>query len=88
MSKQPSGSRAHLAPVSQDELRSILGDIDDARIMEILALGPSLTDLEEAAIWATGDGDVLAKSGRPLAGVVANIVDILTVDEEEPPPTG
>jgi hypothetical protein len=67
-------------------LRSILGDFDDAKIIEILVLNPSVADLEEAAIWATGDGDVLARNGRPLAGLAADIVEILTADEDELPP--
>jgi len=44
----------------------------------------TLPEVEQAAIWATGD--VLAKSDHPLAGVTWDIVDILTADEEEPPP--
>lgn len=84
-SAQPtSGERS--ATISRDELRHILGDIDDAKIIEILALKPTLPEVELAAIWATGDGDVLAKSDHPLAGVASDIVDILTADEEEPPP--
>jgi hypothetical protein len=35
-------------------------------LVEILALSPRLTDLEEAAIWVAGDGDILAKSGIRL----------------------
>jgi len=86
MSKQSSISGAPPVPVGRDDLRRILGDLDDAKIIEILALSPNLADLEEAAAWAGGDGDILAKSGRPLAGVVANIADIVTANEEEPPP--
>lgn len=86
MSRQPSTSSVRLATVSRDDLHRILGEIDDAKVMTILALNPSLADLEEAAIWATGDGDVLARDGRPLSGVAADIFDILTADEEEPPP--
>lgn len=86
MSGQPPTSRAHSAPIGRDDLRRILGDMDDAKTIEILALNPSLADLEQAAIWATGDGDVLARSGHPLVGIAAAIVDILAVDEEEPPP--
>lgn len=74
-----------MAKVSRGDLTRLLGDIDEAKVIDILRLEPSLADLEEAAIWIAGDGDVLAKSGRPLAGVVASIVDILTADEEEPP---
>jgi len=86
MSKQPSVSGAHQVLAGRDDLRRILGDLDDAKIIEILALNPSLTELEKAAMWATGDGDILARSGHPLAGIVANIIDIAAADEEEPPP--
>jgi hypothetical protein len=87
MSKQQSASRAHLALVDRDDLRRILGKIDEAKVIEILSLIPTLAELEQAAIWATGDGDILAKAGRSLAGVAAEIFDILTADEEEPAPT-
>jgi hypothetical protein len=65
MSKQPSSSSAaHAASAGRDDLRQILGDIEDAKILKILALMPTLADLEEAAAWAAGDGDVLAISAR------------------------
>jgi hypothetical protein len=86
MSKQPSESGMHMATASRNDLERLLGDIEDAKLIAILALEPTLAEVEEAAIWTAGDGDVLAKSGHPLTGVVANIVDILTADEEEPPP--
>ncbi|MEX0751807.1 MAG: hypothetical protein WD073_02650 [Xanthobacteraceae bacterium] len=74
-------------PITHDDLKAILGDMDDAKIIQILALKPTLSDLEEAAIWATGNGDVLGKAGRPLTGRAADILEILTADaEEEPPP--
>jgi len=84
MSKQLSASGSRPATVGRDDLIRILGELDEAMIIEILDLSPSLNDLEQAAIWAAGDGDVLAKQGHALAGVVADIVDILTVEEEEP----
>jgi hypothetical protein len=48
-----------------------------------LALHPSIAQLEEARVWLDGAGDVLGKEHRPLDGVVAQIFDMLTVDEEE-----
>jgi len=54
--------------------------------MEILALKPTLAELEQAAIWSAGGDEALAKSGRTLSRVAAEIVEILTEDEEEPPP--
>jgi hypothetical protein len=76
---------AQRAPVGRDDLIRILGETDDAKIVEILALKPTLPEVEEAAMWAAGNGDVLAKSGRPLGRVAAAIVAILTADEEEEP---
>lgn len=71
-------------PASHDDLTRILGEVDDAKIVEILALKPTLKEVEEAALWLAGDGDVLAKEGHPLGGIVAAIVDIMVSDEEEP----
>jgi len=72
--------------LSPDQLKSILGEVDDAKLIEVLKLQPTLVELEEAAIWAIGNGDILAKDGRPMTGTVAAIVEILTAEEEEPPP--
>ena len=72
--------------ITESDLKSVLGDLDDAKVLQILALNPTVAELQEAAVWATGDGDVLAKGGRPLTGTVAEILEILTADEEEPPP--
>jgi len=84
--QQPPVAGAHAAHASGEDVRRILGDLDEAKVVEILALRPSVVELEEAAVWATGDGDVLGKSGRPLSTVEAAIIDIVTADEEEEPP--
>jgi len=57
-------------------------------VLAILALHPTVAQLEEARVWLNGEGDVLGKEQRPLAGVVAEIFDILKVAEDEPPLTG
>jgi hypothetical protein len=72
-----------LATAGHDDLTRIFGDIDDARIVEIFALKPTLPELEEAAVWIAGNGDVLAKTGHPLSPVVAAIVEIMSAGEEE-----
>jgi len=68
-----------------EDIKRILGDIEEWKVSEILALKPTLAMVEEAAVWANGDGDVLSKSGHPLTGVIAQIVDILTAEEESEP---
>ncbi len=66
-----------------DDVRRIVGELDDAKAVAILALRPTITELEQAALWAVGSGDVLAKQGQPLTGVAAAIFDLLTADEDE-----
>lgn len=69
--------------VTRDEIKAVLGDIDDNKIIEILALKPSLVDLEAAVMWLAGDSDILARDGYQLSEAAAQIVDILAVDEDE-----
>jgi hypothetical protein len=68
-----------------EDVRRILGELDDTTVVSILALQPSVGQIEAARLWLNGSGDVLAKEGRPLDGVVAAIFDMLDVDEEEIP---
>jgi hypothetical protein len=69
-------------PATGSDLHAILGDLDEAKVLEILNLGPTAAELEEAAIWSAGSGDVLAKEGRPLTGVAAQVFEIVTRDEQ------
>jgi hypothetical protein len=69
--------------VGADEVRDIVGDVEDARVSEILTLAPSREELAEASIWVTGNGDLLGRQGHKLQGKTARIVSILTADEEQ-----
>lgn len=72
--------------ITREDLHSLIGDIDEMTAVEILALRPTVRDIEQAAMWVAGQGDILSREGEPLAGVAAQIFDILTADEEEEPP--
>ncbi|MDE2464082.1 MAG: hypothetical protein KGO02_10255 [Alphaproteobacteria bacterium] len=72
--------------ITKAELVHLVGDIDDAPLMDILALSPSVAEVEEAVLWAEGEGDVLARSGHSLTGKAAIIYEILTADLEEDSP--
>jgi len=78
--KAPASKATH---PSREDLHRILGELDDVKATAILDLKPSVAELEEAALWATGAGEPLGKEGRPLAGVVAEIVEILAPEEED-----
>jgi hypothetical protein len=71
---------------NREELRQILGEIDERKVLEILALRPTVEDLDQAAKWAAGEEEIVGKSGHPPACGPTEIFDILTTDEEEESP--
>jgi hypothetical protein len=62
--------------------------VDDSTAVAILALCPTVAQLEEARVWLNGAGDVLGRVHRPLDGIVAEIFDMLKVQEDEPSSPG
>ncbi len=86
MPKPNSGQPMRGQEAIGSNLHQILGDMDDSTAVAILALHPSVAQLEEAQVWLNGAGDILGKEHRPLDGVVAQIFDMLTVEEEDQPP--
>lgn len=70
---------------THDDVKSILGDLDETKMLPILALRPTVADVEEASIWLGGDADVFGDA-EPLKGVASQIITILTANEEEEPP--
>jgi hypothetical protein len=64
------------------DLKRVIHDLDDASALEILALDPTVAEIEEAACWAVGEGNLLDRAGHPLTGTVARIVAILQREEE------
>ena len=70
---------------STGEIRAILGALDESDVLEIAALRPTVRDVEEAATWLSGDRDIFG-AGEPLKGIAAEIVAVLTPDEEDQEP--
>lgn len=85
MTSTPGTAEKRLA--SSDDIRRILGDLDDAKLLAVMTLHPTIVDVEEASVCLSGDPDVFG-AGQPLPGVAGDIIAILTTDEEEEPPTG
>ena len=65
---QTSDSRA-AALATRNDVKGILGDIDAAEMLAIMALKPTIADIEEASVWLDGDPDVfgalLSRDDRP-----------------------
>ncbi|HTO62934.1 MAG TPA: hypothetical protein VMM15_16925 [Bradyrhizobium sp.] len=67
---------------STSDITAVLGPLDESDVLEIAALHPTIVDLEKAATWLSGDRDIFG-AGEPLRGAVAEIVAILTSDEDD-----
>jgi hypothetical protein len=81
-SHRPDDARAAQTATSEDAKR-LLGDTDARKIAEVLALQPTVAELEQAAIWHWGEGDLLGKTGHRLSGKAAQIFEILAADDED-----
>jgi hypothetical protein len=82
MPKTPTTAEDSDTLAMPDDVRRILGELDDRRLLDILALRPTILDVEEASIWLGGDSDVFG-AGEPLKRVAGDIVEILTAGQEE-----
>jgi hypothetical protein len=85
MTKSPSTVKESNTFASSDDIKRIIGNLDETKLFDIMALRPTIVDVEQASIWLSGDADVFG-AGQPLKGVAGEIVAILTADEEEEPP--
>ena len=83
MAETSSGGPRGGVVATHDDLQHIIGELDDDVAAEILALGPTVAEVEEAFMWAMGKGDVVSRAGHPLAGRTAAIVEILSAEEPE-----
>jgi len=70
------------ALAAPDDIQHILGTLDEAKLLDIMALRPTILDVEEASVWLAGDADVFG-AGQPLKPIAGEIVATLTADEEE-----
>ncbi len=80
MPKPDSGG---IALATQDDIKTVLGDIDPAEMLAIMSLRPTMADIEKASLWLDGDPDVFGP-GEAVQGVASEIIAILTENEEEP----
>jgi 3-deoxy-D-manno-octulosonate 8-phosphate phosphatase KdsC-like HAD superfamily phosphatase len=67
--------------IAAEDIRRICGDMADWKVIAIVGLKPSISDLELAVAWADHEDEF--RQERALEGVAAQVYDILTADEEE-----
>jgi hypothetical protein len=72
-------------PVKLEDIKELVGEIDEVGAAAIIATGATRAELERAVYYARGYGDIVDRSGHPLVGAAAQIYEILVADEEEDP---
>lgn len=82
MAHSPNETERPRAMATLKDVNDVFGDVDDAKMLAIIALRPTVADLEEASMWLSGDTDVFG-AGQPLKDVASQIVTLLTEDEDE-----
>ena len=71
-------------PIDRDYIVHLFGDIEDHKIVEILATQADSEELEEVAMWLAKQSAVMGELRKPLSGVAAKVYEILTGDNEFP----
>ncbi|HEX2147115.1 MAG TPA: hypothetical protein VHG11_05615 [Pseudorhizobium sp.] len=69
--------------ITRDEIRKVLGPVEDTFAAELAATGATAQELAEAWAWVNSD-EALMNDGRPLPGArVAELVALLESEEDE-----
>ena len=65
-----------------EDVRRVLGQLEDIEVAHIMALHPTYGDLSEAALWARGDGDLAAREAQTLSDAALAIASIIVAADE------
>lgn len=65
-----------------DDIVRIVGELEDSKIAAILALAPTVREVEAAVLWAEAESDVVDELGHPLTGATARIYEILVTRKD------
>jgi hypothetical protein len=77
------GARQAETRPGRDDVVRLVGDIEDHKIVEILATGATHTELEGAAAYILREDDVMGELRRPLSGRAAQVYEIVSREEDE-----
>ncbi len=67
--------------ITHDDIVRLVPDLGDLKIAHILETDATVGDLEEACVLVSGDGEAIGDLQVELSDAVAEIYDILTIDE-------
>jgi hypothetical protein len=82
MSKDSTTATAPGATAAAEDVTRIFRTLDEAKLLAILGLHPTVLEVGEASMWLSGDADIFG-AGQPLKSIQSDIVAILTADEDD-----
>lgn len=65
-----------------DDVRHVVGQLEDLEMAHILSLQPTYRELTDAALWARGDGDLAARESRDLSAAALAVANIIAGADE------
>ena len=83
MSSSIPSNSGHAPLAVRADVVKLFGDLEDEDILQLLALQPTVMELQEAAGWMEGEGDILARAGHPMTPRIAGILEIVDRRDEE-----
>lgn len=71
-------------PATAEEVREIVGPLDDCVLMRIVETEATPVEVLEAFTWATADDQIGTELEHGPRGAVARVYEILKYEESEP----
>lgn len=71
-------------PATRDEIIEIVGPLDDATLVQIIATQATAAEVLEAFTWANADDQLGTELERGPRGAVTRVFEILKMEEPEP----
>lgn len=71
-----------LPTATPEDVHRLLGDLDTSTVTAIMALAPTLAEIEEAALWVAGEGETMPERHQPH-GAVEAILDLVAAEDAE-----
>jgi hypothetical protein len=74
--------RREMGPLTREGVLSVVGPVDEVMIADVIATQATLAELSRAWAWVNSD-EALINEGRPLpSGRTAELVELLTSQDE------
>lgn len=69
--------------LTRGDIEAIVGPVDEEKMAAIVGTGATQAELVEAFAWTGSDSERMAEAGKTLTGRVAELHEILTVEDEQ-----